>query len=47
MEDATTVMQEAHDTGVAMVLACPQEDAESICESLRINGLCSTIEPGC
>lgn len=27
-EDAITVMQEAHETGVAMVIACPMEDAE-------------------
>lgn len=41
----TTHPQEAHETGVAMVIACPQEDAERYCESLRLNGLTSTIEP--
>mmetsp|Transcript_5161 Transcript_5161/g.12706 ORF Transcript_5161/g.12706 Transcript_5161/m.12706 type:complete len:161 (-) Transcript_5161:2840-3322(-) len=46
MDDAVVVMQEAHETGVAMVIACPQEDAERYCESLRLNGLTSTIEPG-
>lgn len=40
-------MQEAHETGVALVIACPQEDAERYCEGLRLNGLTSTIEPGC
>lgn len=33
-------------TGVAMVIACPQDEAERYCESLRLNGLTSTIEPG-
>ena len=37
-------MQEAHETGVAMVIACPQDQAEEYCESLRLNGLTSTIE---
>lgn len=39
--------QEAHETGVALVIACPQEEAERYCEDLRINGLTVTIEPGC
>ena len=39
--------QEAHETGVALARACPQDEAEAACEALRINGLCSTIEPGC
>ena len=47
VEDAVQVMQEAHEEGVAMVLACPQDEAEQYCENLRINGLSSTIEPGC
>ncbi|KXZ41318.1 hypothetical protein GPECTOR_557g576 [Gonium pectorale] len=48
MDDAVTVMQEAHETGVALVVACPQENAERYCEGLRLNGLTCTIEPaGC
>ncbi|GIL68826.1 hypothetical protein Vafri_22057 [Volvox africanus] len=48
VDDAVTVMQEAHETGVALVVACPQENAERYCEGLRLNGLTSTIEPaGC
>lgn len=46
VDDAVVAMQEAHDTGVAFVIACPQEDAELYCEGLRLNGLTSTIEPG-
>lgn len=38
--------QEAHETGVAMVVACPQDTAEEYVESLRLNGLISTMEPG-
>jgi ATP-dependent Clp protease adaptor protein ClpS len=47
VEDAMQVMEEAHETGVAMVLACPQDEAEEYCENLRTNGLASSIEPGC
>ncbi|GAX73540.1 hypothetical protein CEUSTIGMA_g991.t1 [Chlamydomonas eustigma] len=47
VEDAVNVMNEAHEEGVAMVLACPQEEAEKYCEGLRLNGLSSSIEPGC
>ena len=46
VDDAVVVMQEAHEEGVAMVLACPQEEAERYCEGLRLNGLSSSIEPG-
>lgn len=45
-EDAMQVMEEAHDTGVALVMATRQEEAEEKCETLRLNGLCTTIEPG-
>eukprot|EP00195_Chlamydomonas_chlamydogama_P011849 CAMPEP_0202910762 /NCGR_PEP_ID=MMETSP1392-20130828/52969_1 /ASSEMBLY_ACC=CAM_ASM_000868 /TAXON_ID=225041 /ORGANISM="Chlamydomonas chlamydogama, Strain SAG 11-48b" /LENGTH=154 /DNA_ID=CAMNT_0049600979 /DNA_START=179 /DNA_END=643 /DNA_ORIENTATION=- len=45
VDDAVVVMQEAHETGVAMVVACAQEEAERYCEGLRLNGLSSTIEP--
>lgn len=37
--------QEAHEQGLALVVACPQEDAERYCEGLRLNGLTSSIEP--
>lgn len=47
VDQAVNVMEEAHDTGVAMVVACPQEEAEGYCESLRGNGLRASIEPGC
>lgn len=47
VDDAVSVMSEAHEEGVAMVLACPQDEAEQYCESLRMNGLSSSIEPGC
>ena len=46
VDDAVNVMQEAHETGVALVVACAQETAETYVESLRLNGLISTMEPG-
>ncbi|KAI8463267.1 MAG: ATP-dependent Clp protease adaptor protein ClpS-domain-containing protein [Monoraphidium minutum] len=46
MEHAMSVMQEAHESGVALVLACPQGQAEAYVEDLRLNGLVSTMEPG-
>jgi ATP-dependent Clp protease adaptor protein ClpS len=46
VDDAVNVMQEAHETGVALVVACAQEMAETYVESLRLNGLISTMEPG-
>jgi ATP-dependent Clp protease adaptor protein ClpS len=39
-------MQEAHIHGVALVIACGQDQAEGYVESLRLNGLVSTLEPG-
>eukprot|EP00879_Flechtneria_rotunda_P000493 GHRR01000597.1.p1 GENE.GHRR01000597.1~~GHRR01000597.1.p1 ORF type:complete len:157 (+),score=35.42 GHRR01000597.1:200-670(+) len=47
VDDAVNVMQEAHETGVALVVACAQEQAETYVETLRLNGLISTMEPGC
>jgi ATP-dependent Clp protease adapter protein ClpS len=38
--------QEAHETGVALVVACAQDQAEGYVENLRLNGLVSTMEPG-
>jgi len=45
MEDAIVIMQEAHETGIAMVTACAQEEAEKYCQGLRNNGLIASIEP--
>ncbi|PNH07087.1 ATP-dependent Clp protease adapter protein ClpS [Tetrabaena socialis] len=46
LDDAVVVMQRAHEAGVAVVVACPQDSAERYCEGLRLNGLTCTIEPG-
>jgi ATP-dependent Clp protease adaptor protein ClpS len=42
----TMPLQEAHETGVALVVACAQEQAESYVESMRVNGLIASMEPG-
>ncbi|XP_024358029.1 ATP-dependent Clp protease adapter protein CLPS1, chloroplastic isoform X2 [Physcomitrium patens] len=42
---AVNVMNEAHINGIAVVIVCPQEDAEDYCMQLRTNGLLSSIEP--
>ena len=42
---AVSVMQEAHQNGLAQVITCAQDEAEEYCEGLRGNGLTSTIEP--
>ena len=34
-------VQEAHESGVALVVAVAQEKAEDYCESLRLNGRCA------
>jgi ATP-dependent Clp protease adaptor protein ClpS len=47
VDDAMLVMEEAHISGVAMVIACAQDVAEGYCENLRLNGLTASIEPGC
>ncbi|GBF88888.1 oligopeptidase B [Raphidocelis subcapitata] len=46
VDAAVVVMQTAHESGVSLVLACAQELAEGYVQSLRINGLISTLEPG-
>ncbi len=38
-------LQEAHINGLALVTMCAQEVAERYVESLRLNGLISTLEP--
>ncbi len=42
---AVDIMMQAHTAGVALVIVCAQEHAEFYCESLKSNGLTSTIEP--
>lgn len=42
---AINIMMEAHNSGVALVITCEQEHAEFYCESLKLQGLSSTIEP--
>jgi ATP-dependent Clp protease adaptor protein ClpS len=42
---ATEIMLEAHNNGMAVVIVVPQEHAEFYCEQLRQHGLTSSIEP--
>lgn len=42
---AVSIMMEAHTNGMALVITCAQEHAEFYCETLKTNGLTSTIEP--
>ncbi|MCL1473486.1 ATP-dependent Clp protease adapter ClpS [Argonema antarcticum] len=42
---AVSIMMEAHNSGIALVIACAQEHAEFYCETLKNHGLTSTIEP--
>ncbi len=42
---AVNIMMEAHTNGIALVITCALEHAEFYCESLKLNGLTSTIEP--
>ena len=42
---AVSIMMEAHTNGMALVITCAQEHAEFYCETLKSNGLTSTIEP--
>lgn len=44
-QDAISVMLEAHNTGVGLVIVCDLEPAEFYCETLKAKGLTSTIEP--
>tara|TARA_B100000700_G_C14630371_1_gene662512 strand:+ start:304 stop:669 length:366 start_codon:yes stop_codon:yes gene_type:complete len=44
-QDAISVMLEAHNTGVGLVIVCDLEPAEFYSETLRSKGLTSTIEP--
>ena len=42
---AVSIMMEAHNSGIALVITCAQEHAEFYCETLKNHGLSSTIEP--
>ena len=42
---AVSIMMEAHQSGIALVITCAQEHAEFYCETLKNQGLTSTIEP--
>lgn len=42
---AVSIMMEAHNNGIALVIVCAQEHAEFYCETLKNHGLHSTIEP--
>ena len=43
-QDAISIMLEAHNTGVGLVIICDLEPAEFYSESLRAKGLSSSIE---
>ncbi|MDJ1185816.1 ATP-dependent Clp protease adapter ClpS [Roseofilum casamattae] len=42
---AVSIMMEAHNSGIALVIVCALEHAEFYCETLKNHGLTSTIEP--
>lgn len=42
---AVSIMMEAHNSGIALVITCALEHAEFYCETLKNHGLTSTIEP--
>jgi ATP-dependent Clp protease adaptor protein ClpS len=42
---AVSIMMEAHNNGMALVIICEQEHAEFYCETLQNHGLISSIEP--
>jgi ATP-dependent Clp protease adaptor protein ClpS len=44
---ARSIMLEAHNSGVAVVIVCALEHAEFYCQCLRGAGLTSTFEPDC
>nr|ACG45478.1 ATP-dependent Clp protease adaptor protein ClpS containing protein [Zea mays] len=45
VDNALSIMQEAHVNGLSVVIVCSQSEAEEHCTSLRGNGLRSSIEP--
>ena len=42
---AVSIMMEAHNNGLALVIVCALEPAEFYSETLKSHGLSSTIEP--
>ena len=42
---AVSIMMEAHNSGLALVITCALEHAEFYCETLKNHGLESSIEP--
>jgi ATP-dependent Clp protease adaptor protein ClpS len=42
---AVSIMMEAHNNGLALVITCALEHAEFYCETLKNHGLDSSIEP--
>jgi ATP-dependent Clp protease adaptor protein ClpS len=42
---AVNIMMEAHTNGLALVITCALEPAEFYCETLKLHGLMSTLEP--
>jgi ATP-dependent Clp protease adaptor protein ClpS len=42
---AVSIMMEAHNSGMALVITCALEHAEFYCETLQNHGLTSSIEP--
>jgi ATP-dependent Clp protease adaptor protein ClpS len=42
---AVSIMMEAHNNGLALVITCAFEHAEFYCETLKNHGLDSSIEP--
>ncbi|NET02316.1 MAG: ATP-dependent Clp protease adapter ClpS [Sphaerospermopsis sp. SIO1G2] len=42
---AVSIMMEAHNNGLALVITCALEHAEFYSETLKSHGLSSTIEP--
>jgi ATP-dependent Clp protease adaptor protein ClpS len=42
---AVNIMMEAHTNGMALVIVCALEPAEFYCETLKMHGLSSTLEP--
>ena len=43
-QDAISIMLEAHNTGVGLVIVCDLEPAEFYSESLKSKGISSSIE---
>lgn len=45
MPQAVSIMMQAHNNGLALVITCAQEHAEFYSETFKAHGLSSTIEP--